>query len=220
MTTMTTATVKMPVSRTWQAAGIASCIEALLFLTVVVVIRSLPPATPTFMPLVIEPLAEEIKPAPKVKPEPPKPVEPVKPVPVVSHSEPKPLPRIEPVIERRAEPVVVSEPVFEQPAPPPPKPQQEAAEDPAIAYNAALTMAVQAAFKVPAAATTLGFKGRARVEFKLQDGHVSASTLLESSTLGLVDRAALRAVNEASYPSPPAALAGIMRTYQIWVECR
>ncbi len=221
--------VKLPVTRTWQAAGLASLIEVLLVAAVLYATHTVPLTRQTYTPLVIEPVVEEIKPQPRIEPPPtptklPEPVkaavEPPRPVPVVR--EVKPLPVVEPVLER-------STPTeFTDVAPPPQavSPQSSTAaqpvqsEDPSIAYNAALTAAVQAAFRVPASAVTLGFKGRARVEFKLLDGHVSAIGMVQSSTLGVVDRAALRAVAEAVYPPPPPALAGIAGTYQIWVECR
>ncbi len=225
MTVMTAA--KIPATFTWQAAGMASLLEALLVLAVLSATHTVPPATQTFTPLVIEPVTEELKP-PVIEPELPKPVlpvkaviEPVRPVPV-KHQAEVTAPVIDPLPERKSEPES-AQVVAESKAPAPQEtvvaPKVES-EDPSIAYNAALTMAVQARFQVPAAAVTLGFKGRARVEFKLQDGKVSAIRVIQSSTLGVVDRAALRAVAEASYPSPPVALAGIMGIYQIWVECR
>jgi protein TonB len=91
--------------------------------------------------------------------------------------------------------------------------------DPAIAYNSKLTAAVQAAFVMPAPAIALGFKGRARVEFHLRDGLASNAKIIQPSGLGAVDRAALKAVEAAAFPAPPAALAGKEGVYQIWVAC-
>ena len=105
--------------------------------------------------------------------------------------------------------------------PPPPTLAQPAATavDPAVAYNAKLAVAVQAAFEVPATAAALNFKGRARVEFNLLDGLVSAIRVVQPSGLGVADRAAIKAVQTASFPTPPPALQGKLGTYQIWVAC-
>jgi periplasmic protein TonB len=86
-------------------------------------------------------------------------------------------------------------------------------------YNAKLTAAVQAAFEVPLAASSLGFKGRARVEFNLQDAQVLAPRIVQTSGLGAVDRAAIKAVLAAKYPQPPSSLQGKNGLYQIWVAC-
>ena len=88
-----------------------------------------------------------------------------------------------------------------------------------MAYNVKLAAAVQAAFVVPGPAAALGFKGRARVEFHLRDGVVSNAKIIQGSGLGAVDRAALKAVEMASFPVPPTALVGKEGVYQIWVAC-
>jgi periplasmic protein TonB len=91
--------------------------------------------------------------------------------------------------------------------------------DPSPAYNVKLAAAVQAVFEVPAAAAALNFKGRTRVEFSLRDGVVSAARVIQTSGLGAVDRAAIKAVQAAAYPAPPPALQGKENLYQIWVAC-
>jgi len=72
---------------------------------------------------------------------------------------------------------------------------------------------------VPGPALALGFKGRARLEFHLRDGVASNVKIIQPSGLGAVDRAALKAVEAAAFPSPPPALAGKDGVYQIWVAC-
>ena len=132
--------------------------------------------------------------------------------------DPSPTPSPEPVA-----PVLTPNPVASvkaaQPLPPPLAQPVAPALDPAIAYNAKLAAAVQAAFEVPATATALNFKGRTRVEFNLLDGVVSAIRVVQSSGLGASDRAALKAVQTAAFPPPPPALQGNPGTYQIWVAC-
>jgi protein TonB len=212
----------------WQAVGAAVTLEALLvtFMLSNVFGNSQPPPKPVFIPLVIESVSEPfqapIEPPPLLEPptkqEPEPVIEPLPPIveqqDIVENlpplSEPTPVPS---VIETIAEPVdvLVAVPVATQPL--------AALVDPAIAYNVELTKAVQAAFKVPGSAAALGFKGRARIGFTLLDGTVSAITLIQSSTLGAVDRAALNAVEKAEYPAAPEGLQGMQGIYEIWVEC-
>ena len=123
-------------------------------------------------------------------------------------------------------PSVVAKPTaFSAPAPLPQPPAVAPVNppapvvDPALAYNVKLAAAVQAAFVVPGPAAALGFKGRARVEFHLRDGIVSNAKIIQASGLGAVDRAALKAVEMASFPVPPPALVGKEGVYQIWVAC-
>ena len=111
-----------------------------------------------------------------------------------------------------ASPVLANQPVSAAAAPLP-------TVDLAPAYNAKLAAAVQAAFELPAAASALNFKGRARIEFALHDGLASAIRVIVSSGLGAVDRAAVKAVQAGVFPSPPAALQAKEGGYQIWVAC-
>jgi protein TonB len=124
-------------------------------------------------------------------------------------------------------PLITPQPVQETPSSPPPQtpaPLPAATSqsiDPAIlaAYNAKLTAAVQAAFRVPGTAADIGFKGRVRIEFTLRSGVVMNVRVDVPSGLGAVDRAAVRAVQTANYPLPPQVLLGKDGTYQIWVAC-
>jgi protein TonB len=128
-------------------------------------------------------------------------------------------------VEEPAMPVVGKPTAFSTPAAPslPPAPAvsspSQPTVDPAIAYNSKLATAVQAAFVVPGSASALSFKGRARVEFHLRDGVASNAKIIQPSGLGAVDRAALKAVETAAFPAPPAALVGKEGVYQIWVAC-
>lgn len=98
-------------------------------------------------------------------------------------------------------------------------PMATSSVDPALAYNVKLAAAVQAAFHVPGSAKALSFKGKARMEFVLHDGVASAIRVVQSSGLGAVDRAAIKAVESAMFPLPPAELKNKVGTYQIWVAC-
>jgi periplasmic protein TonB len=126
-----------------------------------------------------------------------------------------------PPLEPMAAPVpVVSPPVASATVTNPPAAHSAAANgDAALAYNAKLAAAVQAAFEVPTTAVELNFKGRSRVEFKLVQGLAIQIVLVQPSGLGVVDRAAIRAVQSAVFPSPPPGLQARDGTYQIWVAC-
>lgn len=211
----------------WASLGPALMIElALVGGALVAVMMHPPEELQEVIPLVMSMIEE-----PKVdKPLPPKPPE-VKPPPVAPKMVVPPQ-QITPVVPAPAEvrpvtepppPVVAQPTAFSAPVAPPPPPAvvspQPPAVDPALAYNVKLAAAVQAAFVVPGPASALGFKGRARVEFHLRDGVASNAKIIQPSGLGAVDRAALKAIEVAAFPAPPAALAGKEGVYQIWVAC-
>jgi periplasmic protein TonB len=224
-------------TRQWRAFAAAVSLESLIIVGGLMGVALQPPRAIDNVALI------SIEPAPKVvegkPPEPnaplPKPIvvpqplvqapKPVAPPVAVAPSQPPvqtpvavPTPAVvTPVVEPAvATPAPVAKPVVPaQPVAPPPV----AAVDPSIAYNGRLAAAVQAAFEVPASAAALNFKGRTRVEFNLTDGVVLAARVIQSSGLGAVDRAAVKAVQAASFPAPPAALQGKEGVYQIWVAC-
>ena len=218
----------------WSSLGPALLIEAGLVGAAVAWVLMHPPqelqeVIPLVMSMLEEPKVDKPLPPPKppeIKP-PPVPVAKVVPV-LKTPVPPQPVAAEMRPVEEPAPPVVAkatafSTPVAASPPPPPPPPvvasPPQPTVDPAMAYNSKLAAAVQAAFVVPAPATALGFKGRARVEFHLRDGLASNAKIIQPSGLGAVDRAALKAVEAAAFPAPPAALAGKEGFYQIWVAC-
>ena len=209
-------------SRPWQAFGSALGLEFVALAAVVAWIAAHPPQPlEVVVPLTIEITPEPDKPAPPevIKAVTPAPA-PRLPTPVAAQPEPKPPPP-EPIAAPVAPtPQAVATPTaFTAPPPPARVTAPTPSVDPALAYNAKLAAAVQAAFSVPAAAAALNFKGRTRVEFALRDGVVSAIRVLQSSGLGAADRAAIKAVETASFPAPPPSLQGKDGSYQIWVAC-
>jgi TonB family protein len=175
------------------------------------------------------PLVMSLMEAPKeTQPEPPKPQKIPEVMPKLKAPPQAQVAQVVPEVKPADEP---PPPVLAKPnafsAPPPPVQPAAAAPvnppppvvDPAIAYNQKLSAAVQAAFVVPGPATALNFKGRARVEFHLKDGVVSNLKIIQASGLGAVDRAAMKAVEAAVFPAPPASLVGKEGVYQIWVAC-
>lgn len=210
----------------WASALSALAIElGVVALVVVWVIMHPPEDMPQIIPLVMSMMDAPDKSLPK----PPKPPEPPKaPVVVPKTKTMPPVAQVSPEVRPVDEP---APPVLAKPnafSAPPPQVQPAAVApalpvpqvvDPAVAYNLKLAAAVQSAFVVPGPAAALGFKGRARVEFHLKDGVVSNAKILQASGLGAVDRAALKAVEVAVFPVPPAALLGKEGVYQIWVAC-
>jgi TonB family protein len=214
--------------RPWLAFGSALGVEAALgvvFVGWLITHRPQPPEP--VVPLTIEAVKPPVVENPP-EPEKPRPTPP--PAPAVAKVQPRaatpPPPAAPPVAAApqapepapAAVPAPVAAPVAAAPIPAPPPPSAPAV-DPSPAYNARLSAAVQAAFEVPAAAAALGFKGRTRVEFSLRDGVVSGIRVVQTSGLGLADRAAMRAVQVAAFPAPPPALQGKDGVYQIWVAC-
>lgn len=98
--------------------------------------------------------------------------------------------------------------------------QQPAANTTALQqteYGDRVRSAIQAAVYYPPAAALMHFSGRVQVEFQLRNGIPVHAQILESSGLGIIDRSALQAVNNALYPMPPENLRDKMLNYQIWL---
>jgi protein TonB len=208
--------------RQWQSLAMALGVESVLMVGVMGWAFQHLPAVPTeVIPLSIEVLMEKPpeklaarEPPPKIK-TPPSPQSVSRP----QTETPPPLAQQPTVSESHA----VQQQLTKEAVPataPAHAPQPVApAVDPALAYNVKLAAAVQAAFEVPGSAKALSFKGKARVEFHLHDGVASAIRVIQSSGLGAVDRAAMKAVEVAKFPLPPAELKNKESTYQIWVAC-
>ena len=221
--------------RQWQSFWAALSLEGLVVLALVAWLAAHPNVvTERVMPLIIDstiPEKLESTPPPEKITPPPLPPTPIS-KPQRSVQAPAPVQNPQPAPAPAPSPTPSPEPVAQLPTPspvaavrsapplPPPLAQPTApAIDPAIAYNAKLAAAVQAAFEVPSTAAALNFKGRTRVEFNLLDGVVSAIRVVQASGLGATDRAAIKAVQTASFPTPPPALQGKPGSYQIWVAC-
>jgi len=202
----------------WQAFGMAAVIEAAIVAAVlagvarhvqhddaVVMTMALTPPTP--------PVAAPSPPKPDIPPPRAKAVtvpqvelpvlqEPVQPTPVAP----------QPVVAREVE---KEAPAIAAHVPPPPPP---AASAPLSAdYIAKMQAAVRAAFEYPMAAKAQDFKGRARVAFSLVDTHPSEARIIVSSGMNIVDRAALKAVQAATYPPAPDGLSHADRVFDVWV---
>lgn len=234
-------------TRSFQAFVAAVGLEALLVSGLIAwSLAQVPVPVPVKMqeavPLNIElpPPAPLLKPPPAPQPMPPPAAKTVVPVPSITPKTAPPvadvLPRSTPVpTPPMATMAPATEPVAAAVATAPSVPNAPAAPavpiqaapstagsgiDPALAYNSKLAAAVQQVYQVPATATELEFRGRTRVEFSLRDGVVTNVKLVQSSGLGAADRAAIKAVQTAAFPLPPAELRGREGVYAIWVNCR
>jgi protein TonB len=90
---------------------------------------------------------------------------------------------------------------------------------PSAEYTAKVNAAVKAAHSCPAAAVDLHYTGRVRVGFRLHDTTPSEMRLLIASGFGLIDRAALQAVQNDRYPEQPPEIRNSDYVYQVWIEC-
>ena len=139
---------------------------------------------------------------------------------------PRPVPLV--ALHRRsvaAQATVASSPAVARPAiqpaaAAPSVPTPLPTPDPALlaGLNAAIDQAVRAAAVMPAAARRQHREGRAQVAFVYADGAVSDVALLRSSQSLVLDAAALRAVQGAKYPLPPAPLRGRKLSLSLWVN--
>ena len=161
----------------------------------IIAVHMVQPAPPK--PLPIPPL-----PKPVVQPKPiPKPVPRPTPVPqpVIHHT---PAPK--PLLAKAPTPTapVYTPPAPTPPAPPPPPAPSPATQQNAIASYAALLRArVQAGTRVPEEVRLMHASGTAVIAFRLTpSGQLLSARVAQSSGVGPIDRAALRAVQEENYP--------------------
>ncbi len=190
-------------------------LSAVVMLALYLVFRQVAPSFST-LPIEIEdipktePVKQEIKKPEPIKPKvEPKPIKAVQPPPVPVAQ----TPQVQPT------PVAETPNAFTAPAPvPPPPPVAARAVGPSDEYKAKVQAAVQAAFYYPMAAQEMGLTGRTRVGFVLTNTTASDAKIVTSSTIGIIDRAALQAVLKAVFPSPPAELRDKAIAYEIWIE--
>jgi TonB family protein len=203
----------------WSSLGIAATVEAAL-IGLILAWLIFHEVTQPYQSLPIE-ILSETKPVEAVKPETPKPptpkIEPrvVKTQPQIQPPTPQPTPA---VVTPTETPVASTPTAFTQPAPPPPAPSEPKNIGPTDEYIARVKAAVQTAFYYPMAAIEMGLHGRVRVGFNLKGTLVSEPHIVSSSGLGIIDRAALQAVQKANYPTPSAEIRDRSIAYEVWIE--
>ena len=153
-------------------------------------------------------------------PTPPKEEPRVKPV-VKAIAHPTPVKVVQAPPKQAPAPVVADSPVAVPQAPPappaPPPPQADKTAEKEAEFASRVKIAIQAAVVYPAAARNMGYRGKARVEFIFRDGSVHQAHIIQSSGIGMIDNAALAAVNNTRYPTAPDSLKGKDVPYQVTV---
>jgi periplasmic protein TonB len=204
----------------WGALGMAAAIEGAIVVAVLAgAARHVRHDEPVVLSVdLMTPTAPPVTPTPIVKPDvsPPRAKSPPLPavqLPVVPEPAPAPPPS---VASPLAQPVVRNVEAVAAAVAPPPPPAASAA--PSAEYIAKVRAAVQGAFEYPMAAKAQDFKGRARVAFSLDDTRPSGARIVVSSGMGVVDRAALKAVEGATYPPAPEALSHAAQAFEVWVS--
>ena len=194
---------------------IAALLEAGLIMALVWVSNQKAPPPPPKPKRIAIHMVQPAPPKPKPKPVPPKPVVQPKPKPVpkpvpqpkpqpVVHHIPKPSPK--PLVAKTPAPtapvVPPSPPVTAPPPPPPPPAPSPSAQKAALAEYAALVRArVQADTRVPEAVRLMHLRGTAIVAFELTpSGRLVSAQIAQSSGISAIDKAALAAVENTSYP--------------------
>lgn len=218
-------------SRSLEAFGLAFVLE-ISFLAVIIVAGAIfikPPVAKSGPIILVEaeilpqePKPEvkqphQVKPLPKTQAKPaPKPVQPL---PKLEPQTIAPTPTVEsPQVMTQVvdTPIASTEPVAHLVSVVAPAPTSKG--NPNAEYAAKVRAAVQAAVYYPPAAVALRFTGRVRLEFHLRDSVPGEPHVVVSSKVGIIDNAALQAVQNATYPLPPTDMAGSDQLYQIWVE--
>ena len=207
-----------------QALGLALLVELILLAGMAIIFVNTRTVTPkTSAPVALTIVTEPTPPAPIAKPVPlpPQPKPKVTPIHQAKPHPSKPTPPVPapapPVpLAQAPSPTAFSVPVT-PPAPPQPPPVVTSRVDLHAEYADRVRAAVQAAVYYPAAAVAMHFSGRVQVAFQLHDGIPGETRIMTSSGLGIIDRAALQAVQTARYPAPPDDLRGHDLSYQVWV---
>jgi protein TonB len=199
----------LPLGRTLLAAILIECGVVLSAVSLMAIAAAKPEHDAQPMLMVVDTTEipkEESKPLPK-------PVERIAPVKTAQHIAPVPVPDPPP-----AAPTPSDSPITEVPPPPPPPVRAVATGiDKEAEFAAKLKAAIQAAVSYPPAARSMGFRGKARVEFIFRDGGTQQVRVIQGSGIGMIDNAALAAVANAVYPPAPDTLKGKDMLYQVTV---
>jgi periplasmic protein TonB len=207
-------------ARFYPAAALALMVEAALLGAAFVLFSHTPPV-PLERPVTVLSIAPAPPPQPvaPAEPQPTPQPQPATPVRHVAHlTPPRPAPAPQPIPAPAPPSTMPTDPApVPRAPPPPPSAPPAAAAAPSASFEGTLRGAIQAALRYPESARMASMAGRTRVAFKFRDGVVSDVTVVTSSGVGLLDRAALAAVRDAAYPKPEPAFAGKTLSEQLWV---
>ncbi len=180
-----------------------------------------PPPRPRVQPRIAKP------PAPRLRQPPPRPARLIPPPPPMQAPAPPPEPAPAPPPPQIVAPPPVPQTIPAMPVAPPAAPSTPVKAPPVVylqalrdAYGQAMHAAIQAAARYPDMARRMGLSGRTLVAFRFERGEVHDVRVVTSSGSGVLDRAAERAVRDATYPALPVALQGKPLTLQLWIRFR
>lgn len=183
-----------------------------------VVMLSFPaPQPPAPQPPVSRPKpAPPVKPAPKISPKPVTHHLPIHhatpPTPTPSLVAPDPMPSPAAVAPPASTPESQQPAVTPQPTPPVTDSHIQAR------FEDKVRASVQSAMRYPYAAKVAHIEGRSKVSFHYLDGVVTDAKITISSNYAMLDTAALAAVSNAVYPTPPKELTGKPLFFEVWVR--
>jgi protein TonB len=192
--------------------GAAAILEFSLLAAIWVVLEQHPTRQPDDNATAIEMVQAPQEPEPK--PQTPQKIElpTLKPMPVRS------MPRLRLAIDR---PLPIPAPQMalqSPPAPPPSTPSPPASAEAVDRFDAAVRAAIQAAIIYPPAARMMKQQGRTKVAFRLIQHRAEDPRVVQSSGIPAIDAAAVAAVHDAAYPTPPVELAGRTLEFAVFVE--
>ena len=178
----------------------------------------LQPPRVTFIHVVTAP--KPVPPPPKPVPPPPKPVPPPpKPVPPPPRPMPRPLPKVQPKpVVRHA--IAKPKPIAQQAPPPPSPPRQvpipEAVKENAMeVYAGVVHDAVQTNLQVPDTVAMMHLSGVTKIALSVApNGNLLSATVIKSSGISLIDKAALATVRATHFPP----FSGKMPKHPITIE--
>lgn len=206
-----------------KSALVALVLESIFIVALVAVAEKKPAEAETPGPVVmmtlqpqpdtppVEQPKKEKQPPPKVEPK--KLPEPIQPPPKEVSD---PLPKIE-----ETKPVAEAALPVDMPTKPVEQPKPENTSQTATVsdiFKGGVRSAVQAAVAYPMAARLAHIAGKTKVAFNFLDGRVSGLSVVTSSGFAMLDAAALKAVQNASYPAAPAEFSGKTVPFEIWVR--
>jgi protein TonB len=202
-----------PVKQRIVTYGAAAILELSLLVAIWIVLERQPTEQPDDDATAIEMVQAPQEPAPQ--PLAPQKIE----LPTAKPIQVRSMPRLRLAIDRPS-PIPAPRMAVQIPpaSPPPPAPSPPASAEAVDRFDAEVRAAIQAAIVYPATARMMKQQGRTKVAFRLSQGHAEDPRILQSSGTPAIDTAAVAAVRNAAYPTPPSELAGKALEFAVFVE--
>jgi periplasmic protein TonB len=195
------------------AYGAAAILECSLLAAIWIVLEGHPTPQPDDNAAAIEMVQAPQEPVPK--PQVPQKIE----LPTLKPMQVRSMPRLRLAIDRPL-PIPSPQMALQSPPPaaPPSTPSPPASTEAVDRFDAEVRAAIQAAIVYPPAARMMKQQGRTKVAFQLIRGRAEDPRVVQSSGILAIDTAAVAAVRDAAYPTPPAELAGKTLEFAVFVE--